>query len=293
MKSPLFVCLIRKPSRLHRYLIVFVFVCLTIFGFESPSIAAPESDFFDANGVKVHYLIEGSGEPVVLIHGMDSSALLNWQAPGTIDALAKDHHVIALDLPGYGQSDKPSQPSAYGEQWVEDVILLLDHLKIQKAHVVGYSMGGLVALKLIADHPERVLSGTLGGMGVLLQGGWLQKIWAHMRSVSHGGVSELALTEDQLKSIKTPVEMIVGDRDPMRKLYVDPLAKLRPDWKVIEIQDAGHLNCIFKKQFFDAIETWLNQNRQKRAGLPEALTTSNRTLQPDRNSRGNSWRNFE
>src|SRR5258708_3625144 len=125
----------------------------------SRATAAPESQFFDAKGVKIHYLIEGTGEPVVLIHGLDSSARINWQAPRTIDALAKDHQVIALDLPGYGQSDKLSDPAAYGEQWVEDLILLMDHLKIQKAHIVGYSMGGVVALKLIAEHLDRVLSG--------------------------------------------------------------------------------------------------------------------------------------
>ncbi len=229
----------------------------------SRATAAPESQFFDAKGVKIHYLIEGTGEPVVLIHGLDSSARINWQAPGTIDALAKDHEVIALDLPGYGQSDKPPEPTAYGQQWVEDVILLLDHLKLQKAHIVGYSMGGVVALKLIAEHPDRVLSGTLGGMGWLQEGSVLQKIWARMRSLSTKGVSELALTNDELKSIHVPVEIIVGDRDPMRRLYVVPLQAVRNDWQVIEIQHAGHLNCIFKKQFIDEIEQWLEMNRQK------------------------------
>jgi len=221
------------------------------------------SQTFDANGVKLHYLIEGTGEPVVLIHGLDSSARINWQMPGTIDAIARDHQVIALDLPGFGQSDKPVEARAYGLQWVEDVILLLDHLNIRKAHIVGYSMGGMVALKLIAEHPDRVLSGTLGGMGWLPKGGFLQKVWAHMRSVSSRGVSELALTEQELQAIRIPVLILVGDRDPMRKLYVVPLQKVRNDWQVIEIQGAGHLNCIFKKQFIEEIEKWLDLNRQK------------------------------
>jgi len=183
--------------------------------------------------------------------------------PGTIDALAKDHQVIALDLPGYGQSDKPVEPEAYGLRWVDDVILLLDHLEIQKAHIVGYSMGGMVALKLISEHPDRVLSGTLGGMGWLKEGGILQKVWTHMRSVSARGAGELALTEDELKSIRVPVEVLVGDHDPMRRLYVDPLREVRNDLQVIEIQDAGHLNCIFKKQFIEELEKWLDMNRRK------------------------------
>jgi pimeloyl-ACP methyl ester carboxylesterase len=143
------------------------------------------------------------------------------------------------------------------------VILLLDHLNIRKAHIVGYSMGGMVALKLIAEHPDRVLSGTLGGVGWLPDGGFLQKVWAHMRSVSSRGVSELALTEQELQAIRIPVLILVGDRDPMRKLYVVPLQKVRNDWQVIEIQGAGHLNCIFKKQFIEEIEKWLVMNRQK------------------------------
>jgi pimeloyl-ACP methyl ester carboxylesterase len=227
------------------------------------SIAAAESQFFDAKGVKIHFLIEGTGEPVVLIHGLDSSARVNWQMPGTIDALARDHQVIAVDLPGYGESDKPADPAAYGEQWVDDVILLLNHLNIRKAHIVGYSMGGMVALKLIAEHPDRVISGTLGGAGWLREDSILQKIWTHMRTLGARSITELALTADQLKAIRIPVEILVGDRDPMKKLYVEPLESVRSDWRVIEIEGAGHLNCIFKKQFIDEIEKWLDMNRLK------------------------------
>jgi pimeloyl-ACP methyl ester carboxylesterase len=226
-------------------------------------MAAAESQFFDAKGVKIHFLIEGTGEPVVLIHGLDSSARVNWQMPGTIDALAKDHQVIAIDLPGYGESDKPVDPAAYGEQWVDDVILLLDRLNIRKAHIVGYSMGGMVALKLIAEHPERVISGTLGGAGWLREDSVLQKIWTHMRTPGARSITELALTADQLKAIRIPVEILVGDRDPMKKLYVEPLESVRSDWRVIEIEGAGHLNCIFKEQFIDEIEKWLDMNRLK------------------------------
>ena len=249
--------------RLNRQIFVAAMALSLWLGRPSTSIAAAESQFFDAKGVRIHFLIEGTGEPVVLIHGLDSSARINWQMPGTIDALAKDHQVIAIDLPGYGESDKPADPSAYGEQWVDDVILLLDHLNIRKAHIVGYSMGGMVALKLIAEHPDRVISGTLGGMGWLREDSILQKIWAHMRSPGARSISELALTADQLKAIRIPVEILVGDRDPMKKLYVEPLESVRSDWRVIEIEGAGHLNCIVKKQFIDELEKWLDMNRRK------------------------------
>jgi pimeloyl-ACP methyl ester carboxylesterase len=233
----------------------------------SRAFAAPVSETFEAHGVRVHYLIEGTGEPVLLIHGLDSSARINWEMPGVMNALAKTHEVIALDLPGYGQSDKPTGDNAYGEQWVEDVILLLDHLKFRKAHIVGYSMGGIVVLRLIAEHPERALSGTLGGMGWLPDAGALQKIWAHMRSPAARGVSQLALTEEQVRSIRVPVIVISGENDKSRRLYVVPLQKVRSDWRVIDVRGANHLSCIYKRQFIDEIVRWIASNAQARASV--------------------------
>jgi pimeloyl-ACP methyl ester carboxylesterase len=132
-----------------------------------PSDLRGAEDTFDSNGVKIHYLVEGKGEPVVLIHGFAVDIKTQWLLPGIVKNLAKDYQVIALDLRGHGQSDKPHDPKKYGLEMVEDVVRLLDHLKIAKAHVVGYSMGGLVTLGLIGTHPDRCLSATLGGMGIM------------------------------------------------------------------------------------------------------------------------------
>jgi triacylglycerol esterase/lipase EstA (alpha/beta hydrolase family) len=226
---------------------------------------------FEANGVKIRYFVEGDGEPVVLIHGLYSSADLNWKIPGTVTMLAKNHKVIALDLPGHGGSDKPEKEEAYGAQMSEDVILLLDHLKIKKAHIVGYSLGGMITLKLIADHPDRVLSGTLCGMGWMKEGSPLQKFWEKIPTREGGGagamcmncMGKLAITEDALKEIKTPMKVLIGDRDPVKKLYVEPLMSVRKDWPVIEIDGAGHLICIFKKDFKDELVKWVDKNTQK------------------------------
>ena len=206
---------------------------------QAGAAGAVVSQTFDAHGVDIHYLIDGAGVPVVLIHGLYSSARINWQLPGTLAALAADHLVVALDLPGFGRSDKPPTADAYGLQWIEDITLLLDRLKIEKAHIVGYSMGGIVALKFIAEHPDRVLSGTLGGMVWLPEGGGLQKIWEHLRDPAARGVSRLALAKAELQAIKVPVVVLIGDRDPIKQLYVDPLQAVRKDWPVIEIKDAG------------------------------------------------------
>jgi pimeloyl-ACP methyl ester carboxylesterase len=129
-----------------------------------------EEGYFDSDGVRIHYLVDGQGEPVLLIHGFAVNAELQWVLPGVFRALAKDHLVIALDVRGHGKSDKPADPNKYGTEMVEDAVRLLDHLKIKKAHVVGYSMGALITGKLLATHPDRLLSATLGGAGVFPDG---------------------------------------------------------------------------------------------------------------------------
>jgi pimeloyl-ACP methyl ester carboxylesterase len=235
------------------------------------SVGGPRSETFVVEGVKIHYYVEGSGEPVVLIHALHSSSDINWRLTGVIRDLARDHQVISLDLPGHGRSDKPEDEAAYGIQMVDDIVLLLDLLKVEKAHVVGYSAGGIVALKLLAKHPDRTLSGTIGGMGWLREGSPIQKFWEQMpvRNGSRAtaefmhGIGKLALSEKELKSIKVPVEILIGDRDPVKRLYVTPLQGKRRDWPVIEILDAGHVNCIVKKTFREEIGKWVRKNTKR------------------------------
>jgi pimeloyl-ACP methyl ester carboxylesterase len=126
---------------------------------------AAEDKYFDSNGVKIHYLMEGKGEPVILIHGFTASVPVQWQLPGIFTKLAKDYQVIALDNRGHGRSDKPHDPKQYGPEMVEDVIRLMDHLKLEKAHIVGYSMGGFMTGYMISKYPDRILSATMGGAG--------------------------------------------------------------------------------------------------------------------------------
>jgi pimeloyl-ACP methyl ester carboxylesterase len=79
--------------------------------------------------------------------------------------LAKNYRVIALDCRGHGKSGKPHDATQYGREMALDIVRLLDHLKIQKAHIVGYSMGGNITAKLLTMNPERFLTATLGGAG--------------------------------------------------------------------------------------------------------------------------------
>lgn len=118
---------------------------------------------FDSAGVPIHYLVTGNedGEPVVLVHGFVGNIEVQWA--GVIPALQNDFKVIALDCRGHGGSGKPHDPKQYGLEMVHDVARLLDHLKIDKAHIVGYSMGAGIALAFAIHHPERTRTATLGG----------------------------------------------------------------------------------------------------------------------------------
>jgi pimeloyl-ACP methyl ester carboxylesterase len=127
----------------------------------------------DVNGVPINYVAEGSGPPVLLIHGFASSLDGNWRLPGVIDAItAAGRQVIAIDCRGHGRSGKPHDPEAYsGTAMVDDAIAVLDHLGISKIDLAGYSMGGYLAAALLVNHPARWRSVVIAGMGdVLLQG---------------------------------------------------------------------------------------------------------------------------
>jgi pimeloyl-ACP methyl ester carboxylesterase len=124
-------------------------------------VALAQDRFFDSGGVRIRYVDHGAGLPVVLVHGFTANIERSWIETGVLADLARDYRVIALDLRGHGASDKPHQPRAYDDVGL-DVIRLLDHLDISRAHVVGYSLGGIIVAKLLTTHPERFLSAVLG-----------------------------------------------------------------------------------------------------------------------------------
>jgi len=124
-----------------------------------------EGQYFNSNGVRIHYFDKGEGTPVILVHGLGINAQINWMASGVYWRLVKKYRVLALDVRGHGRSDKPHDANQYGPEMAEDVVRLMDHLKIEKAHVVGYSMGGFIVVKLITMHPERLLSAAPCGAG--------------------------------------------------------------------------------------------------------------------------------
>ena len=143
--------------------------------------------FFDSDGVQIHYQVSGEGEPVVLLHGIATSITFNWGGPGIIAKLEPDFQVIALDARGHGKSGKPHDPSEYGDKMVTDVINLLDHLAIERAHVAGYSMGGFITTKLLIEYPGRVISAVAGGSGMLAAGDESDPLWVEMAKALESG----------------------------------------------------------------------------------------------------------
>ena len=116
---------------------------------------ASDSGYVDVNGVHMYYETYGDGTPLVLLHGGMLSIDLNFA--GLIPTLAKKHRVIGVELQGHGRTadtDRPITPVALAS----DVVGLLDHLGIERAHVLGHSMGGAVTMELAVSYPDRVLS---------------------------------------------------------------------------------------------------------------------------------------
>lgn len=128
-------------------------------------VAHVHANTFDSNGVRIHFRDRGAGQPVVLVHGGLSSGAV-WEELGVTQALTEaGFRVLAIDMRGYGKSDKPHDPGKYGLEMSHDIARLLDHVNIRQAHVIGYSQGALVANRFRANHPDRVLTATLGGAG--------------------------------------------------------------------------------------------------------------------------------
>jgi len=125
--------------------------------------------FKSSDGLRIAYDDEGSDSsrpPVVLHHGFAASGFLNWVAPGVVRALvASGRRVVNIDARGHGRSDKPHDPTFYGEaKMAADVSTLIDTLGVDEIDLVGYSMGAIVAL-IVGSQEPRVRRMVVGGIG--------------------------------------------------------------------------------------------------------------------------------
>src|SRR5262245_11846068 len=122
-----------------------------------PAVASaqqkPATGYAPVNGLKMHYEVHGSGDPVVLLHGSFMTITNNWT--GWIGELSKTRKVIAVEMQGHGRTADIHREFSY-ENLADDVAALLDHLQIPSADLIGYSLGGGVAIQCAIRHPEKV-----------------------------------------------------------------------------------------------------------------------------------------
>ncbi len=119
--------------------------------------------YADHGEIRIHYVLEGSGPPLVLLHGFGGSCE-QFRFMGWMDALRDRYRLIGIDARGHGESDKPHEPEAYRmDLRVGDVTAVLDQLGIHRAHGLGYSDGGELCLGAAKYAPERFSSLLIGG----------------------------------------------------------------------------------------------------------------------------------
>lgn len=138
----------------------YLLLCITLF----LSVLSNAATFI-SDGVEIFYTDEGTGVPIILIHGYTVTADKEFRVKGLTDRLSSEFRVISIDNRGHGKSGMYHAPGAYGVQMVKDVISLMDYLKIDKSNFIGYSMGGMIINKLVSMYPERVIKAVSGGSG--------------------------------------------------------------------------------------------------------------------------------
>jgi 2-hydroxymuconate-semialdehyde hydrolase len=140
-----------------------------------------------ANGIQTNYHEHGQGEPVLLIHGSGPGVTgwANWRL--TIPALADNFHVFAPDIVGFGYTERPADVQYNMDTWVKHILGFMDALGIEKAHVVGNSFGGGLALAMAIRAPQRVgrlvLMGSAGLPFTLTEG--LDRVWGYTPSIDN------------------------------------------------------------------------------------------------------------
>ena len=254
---------------------------------------APVFHRFSHSGLDFAYFDEGSrdGDPVLLIHGFASSAMVNWVHPGWLQTLEKaGRRVIALDNRGHGESAKPHDPNAYHPlKMAEDARALLDHLEIKRADVMGYSMGARISVFLALHHPERVRTLVLGGLGIGLVhgvGDWdpiadallapSLDVVTHERGrmfrafADKTGSDRQALaaciasnrvlvSEAEAARVMQPTLICVGTKDDIAGSGAE-LADLMPDARAIDIPGRDHMLAVGDRVFKSAALDFYAEN---------------------------------
>jgi len=245
---------------------------------------------FHHGAVEIDFLDEGDGDPAILVHGFASTKEMNWIHPGWVSTLRRaGRRVIALDNRGHGRSTKLYRPADYAiDCMAGDVLALADHLGVQRADFMGYSMGGRICALIAARHPERVRCAILGGIGrSLIEGRQrsediaaaleaptladvtdptgrafrlfaeqtksdLEALAACIRGSGHG------LPRAEIASITVPVLVAVGTKDDIAG-PAQPLAEIIPGAQVLDIPDRDHMRAVGDRVFKEGVLAFLER----------------------------------
>jgi pimeloyl-ACP methyl ester carboxylesterase len=247
--------------------------------------------FFSHDGFEFAYIDEGEGDPIVLIHGFASSLYVNWVATGWVKTLVEaGYRVIAFDNRGHGQSTKSHDAEDYQlTKMAGDVVALLDHLGIDRAHILGFSMGARISAVLALEHPERAASIIMGGLGSgMVEGvgewdviaealladdpdsithdrGRMFRTFADKTKSDRKALAVCIsrtrdlLTPEQMGRIPHPVLVAVGDRDDIGG-DAEGLARLIPRGEAFVIERRDHMLSVGDKTFKSRVVEFLQDH---------------------------------
>ena len=226
-------------------------------------IATDRSGMADANGIRIHYAIYGHGSPVIFLHGgLANSDYWGEQVP----AVAAHHTVILMDSRGHGRSTRDARPYGY-DLMADDVVALMDALKIPKADIVGWSDGGIIGIDLALRHKDRVgkvfaFAANTRTSGVVED---VEKNSTFAAFIARAGEEYAALsatpseysafvdqigkmwfaepnwTDDQLAAIDTPVLVVDGDHDEaIKRAHTEYIAATIPHAGLLILPNVSH-----------------------------------------------------
>jgi len=216
---------------------------------------AAAGKFMDVNGVKLYYEVYGKGEPVLLLHGNNSSMS---SFHNQFDSLSKKYMVIGLDSRGQGKSTSDTTKLTY-ELMAEDVNVFLSQMQLKNVNILGWSDGGNIAVILAMRHPDKV--GKMAIMGTVLYNNEISVtaetnkiIRKQVKEMEEKGVSKnnmdyrlkmLLLTEpninpDALKKILSPTLVMAGQYDVVKEEHTRLIAEKIPNSKLVIFKGADH-----------------------------------------------------
>ena len=230
---------------------------------------------FHNGAVEIAFLDEGEGDPIVLVHGFASTKNVNWVYPAWASELKKNgRRVIALDLRGHGDSSKLYDSEQYSiEIMAGDVIALMDHLNIERADIMGYSLGSRITAVLARSRPTRLRSAIFGGIGIgLIEGGGPgENVAQALEAPSLDDVtdpvgrsfrafadqtrsdrralaaclrgSRRLMTQQEAAEITVPVLIAVGTKDEIAG-SAEALGKIIPGSQVLNIPNRDHMRAV-------------------------------------------------